>query len=125
MNLLLLTISLASLRISALPDPEVGVVVDGEFTYKGGDLPRGDAKSHVTSTAAVIAGCASSGVARARLIDAYAPAATGATRAMAIRTSARKDPGPANVLAGGGRRVDACGASSGSRSCTGGMFYGQ
>ncbi|KAG6196479.1 hypothetical protein E4U50_008228, partial [Claviceps purpurea] len=29
---------------SALPDPELGSVTDGEFTYTGGDLPRGDAK---------------------------------------------------------------------------------
>ncbi|KAG6124156.1 hypothetical protein E4U12_008515 [Claviceps purpurea] len=35
---------------SALPDPELGSVTDGEFTYTGGDLPRGDAKVPHSST---------------------------------------------------------------------------
>ncbi|KAG5931801.1 hypothetical protein E4U60_005793, partial [Claviceps pazoutovae] len=30
---------------SALPEPELGSITEGEFTYTGGDLSRGDGKN--------------------------------------------------------------------------------
>ncbi|KAG5982265.1 hypothetical protein E4U55_002124 [Claviceps digitariae] len=45
MKVLVLMTSLLFLGTSALPEPELDAIYDGQFTYRGGDLPRGDGKN--------------------------------------------------------------------------------
>lgn len=46
MKALIFAISLLTIGpgVSALPEPELGSITEGDFTFTGGDLPRGDEK---------------------------------------------------------------------------------
>ncbi|KAG6117021.1 hypothetical protein E4U13_001425 [Claviceps humidiphila] len=64
MKALIFAISLLTIGpgVSALPEPELGSITEGDFTFTGGDLPRGDEKnllalSNVQRQCACFANC--------------------------------------------------------------------